>query len=93
MAKKRGYRTVTLTLVKKKRKQLKLFTSEQVPNAAHEVLDKLETLFYGVRLGMVLQSVYERGLTEGRGQVFQQFDALKGSLPHRLPGRPRRRAR
>ena len=88
MAKKRGFRTVTLQLTRKKR--LKLFTSERVANAAEEVGGKLETLYFFTRLGQVLEAVYERGKIEGRGEVFHSVDSLKGSIRHRLPGRPRR---
>ncbi len=59
MAKKRGYKTVTLRL--SKRKRLKLYTSERAVNAAYEVLEKLETLYYGTRLGQVLEAVRRRG--------------------------------
>ena len=88
MAKKRGYKTVTLQLSKKKR--LKLYTSERVVNAAHEVLEKLETLYYGIRFGQVLEAVRKRGQIEGRAQVIEKLDGVKKSLSHRLPGRPRK---
>ena len=89
MAKKRGYRTVTLQMAKKNKK-LKLYTSERVSNAAQEIAEKLETLYYFARLGQVLEAVHEHGRKEGRREVFVRMDALKGDLPHALPGRPRR---
>jgi hypothetical protein len=88
VAKKRGYRTVSLQLTRKKR--LKLYTSERVANAAHEVLDKLDTLYHGTRLAQVLEEVLKRGRREGRAEVFGKLDAAKKSLPYRLPGRPRK---
>jgi len=88
MAKKRGYKTVTLRL--SKRKRLKLYTSERAVNAAYEVLEKLETLYYGTRLGQVLEAVRRRGQIEGRAQVIEKLDGVKKSLLHRLPGRPRK---
>lgn len=89
MAKKRGYKSVTLHLSKKRK--IKLYTSNNVAKAYHEVLEKLETLYYGARLGLVFDAVRERGRRDGRAEVFEKLDALKQRLPHRLPGRPRRR--
>jgi hypothetical protein len=85
---RRGYKTVGLRLGGHRR--LKLFTSRRVANAAREVTEKLDTLYYGVRLGMLLEAVYERGKIEGRGEVFRKLDGLKATVRHRLPGRPAR---
>ena len=89
MAKKRGYKTLTIQLTKK-RKPLKLYTNERVVSAFGEVTEKLETVYYGTRLDQVLEAVRKHGQREGRAQAFEKLDAVKKSLPHRFPGRPRR---
>ena len=84
---KKGYRTVTLELPKKKK--LKLYTSERIANAAKEVLERLDTLYYATRFGQVIEAAFEHGRKQGVREVFEQLDALKGTIPHKLPGRPK----
>jgi len=87
----KGYRTLTLDLgVKKKKKGLKLYTSQKVVNAASELLQDM-TVYQYARFRQVLEAVYNHAKKEGARQVFEGVDSLRGSIPFRLPGRPRRR--
>jgi len=88
MAKRRGYHTVVLTLgTKKKKKQLKLYTSQRVKSAADELLQDMNVYKFA-RLTQVLDAVYEHGKKEGSRHVFDALEKVKSTIPHRLPGRP-----
>ena len=88
---KRGYRTVTLPVARKK--HIRLFTGDTVANAAKDVLEQLESgkraLYYVTKLGQVIEAVLERGRVEGRAEVIEQQEAIKKRLAYRLPGRPK----
>ena len=92
---KRGYRTVTLDLPKrrKKKRHLKLYTSPKVHAAAERVLERLQegdnALFYVTKLGQVVEAVLERGRVEGRAEIIAEQDAIKKRVAYRLPGRPK----
>ncbi len=90
MAKRRGYHTLTLDLggKKKKKKGLKLYTSQRVVDAAHELLQHMNVYQYA-RFRQIVEAVYDHGKKDGAREVFESVDSLKSDIPHRLPGRPR----
>lgn len=74
-------------------KPLILYAGQKVAAALHEVniLDK--TIYEGVRLGQVMEAVYEQGLKDGRREVIEKIDAIKGQTNYLPPGRPKRSSR
>lgn len=70
-----------------------LYASQKVAAALHEVniLDK--TIYEGVRLGQVMEAVYEQGLKDGRREVIEKIDAIKRQTNYLPPGRPKKSSR
>jgi len=88
MAKIRGYRTIPMEM--KKRGTVAVRASAKTADALEEVSSNL-TLYQGVRLAQVVEAVYEQGRKDGAREVIDGFDQLAQTIPHRTPGRPRRR--
>jgi len=91
---KRGYQTVALYVGKKKKGNPKLYTNQQVVAARDHVIERLESgpnrLFYVGKLDVLLEAVFKHGQKLGARKVFEEIENVKKSIPHRLPGRPRR---
>jgi hypothetical protein len=49
------------------------------------------SLYDGVKLLDVFEAVYDQGHKDGARAVFEKVDSAKKEIPHRAPGRPRKR--
>lgn len=89
---KRGYRTIPLEL--KKGEVVPVYTSARVADALQEISANV-TLYEGVRLTQLLEAAYIQGKKDGAKEVFEQLDRgvaeAKRQIPHRPPGRPKKR--
>jgi hypothetical protein len=65
---------------------------EPVRSALREVTTDMD-LYHGVRLGEVLEAVYEQGMKNGRAEIIEQMDAIKGKANYLPPGRPKKKRR
>src|SRR4051812_16057511 len=90
---RRGYTTIQLPLPKHDR-PVAIYTSARVADALREISAN-STLYEGVRLTQVMEAVYEQGRKDGARMAFEQMDRgveeAKRQVPHRPPGRPRKR--
>lgn len=64
----------------------------------HEALETITTemtLYQGVRLTQVIEAAYDQGKKDGAREAFQQvrdgLEVAENAVPHRLPGRPRKK--
>ena len=80
------YRKMNITL---STGELTLYAGQKVLSALEEVTTDM-TLYKGVRLGEVMTAVYEQGLKDGRKEVIEQFDTIKGHIKYLPPGRPKK---
>jgi hypothetical protein len=75
-------------------KHVKVYASPRVADALAEVLSDM-TQYKGVRLAQVLEAVYVQGKNDGSRQAIEELDRhvtqIKRTIPHRKPGRPRKR--
>ncbi len=72
------------------RETLTLYAGERVREALAEVTTNMN-LYKGVRLGQVMQAVYEQGLKDGRREIIEQFeDKIRDETNYLPPGRPRK---
>lgn len=87
---RRGPRAIAVDLPRKG--GVTVYAGVRVVDALQEVTAELN-LYQGVKLGQVLEAVYDQGLRDGRRQLFDEFDKLKQrpELSHRNPGRPAKR--
>ena len=89
---RRGYRTIRLGL--ERAGDVAIYTSPRVADALDEIRSKA-TLYEGVRLTQILEAPYLQGKKDGARDAFVQLDRgvadAKRRIPHRGPGRPRKR--
>ena len=69
--------------------ELTLYATPRVLSALDEVTMDM-TLYKGVRLAQVMKAVYEQGLKDGRREIIEQFEGIKGSANYLPPGRPKK---
>lgn len=88
----RGYRTIPLVL--RDNTEVSIRASARVADALEEIVAEA-TLYEGVRLTQVLEAAYVQGTKDGARAVFVQLDEsldeVKSQIPHRAPGRPKKR--
>jgi hypothetical protein len=93
MAVVRGYRTIALIF---KKEQVSVRASPRVADALEEISGGMD-LYQGVKLAQILEAVYVQGTKDGARKVIEEFDArfdaIKKQIPHRQPGRPKKRKR
>ena len=91
MAKRRGYRTIHVPI---KGSSVAVYTSPRVADALREITQDM-SLYKGVRLMQVMEAVYLQGTKDGAATAFAELDravvAAHKAIPHKRPGRPRRR--
>ena len=68
--------------------ELTLYAGTKVISALREVTTDMD-LYKGVRLGEVMNAVYEQGMKDGRKEIIEQLDRIKGKTNYLPPGRPR----
>ena len=87
-----GYKTVELKL--KNGLKVKAFTNPTVKNAFAEIT-KNAPLYEATRIHQVIEAFYSQGKKDGAREAFKQMEAqfseAKRLVPHRAPGRPRKR--
>ena len=75
------------------REQLALYAGSKVRMALTEVTMEMD-LYQGVRLGQVLEAVYEQGIKDGRREIIEKFEHdIKRKANYLPPGRPRKTTR
>lgn len=90
---RRGPRALAVELPKS---VVTVYAGARIADALQEITGDM-TLYHGVRLAQVLEAVYEQGRTDGRRQVFEEFDKefdklrQRPELKHRNPGRPKKK--
>jgi hypothetical protein len=88
----RGYRTIKVIL---QNTEASVYTSPRVATALEDILDKAD-VYDGVKIGQILEAVYKQGLKDGAAQAFEQVDRgvsqARKQIPHKKPGRPRKRS-
>jgi sulfate adenylyltransferase subunit 1 (EFTu-like GTPase family) len=84
---RRGYRTIQVEL---KKEVVPVRASAKVADALQDLSADMD-LYQGTKLSQVLEAVYEQGRKAGRREVFERVDDVKKELPHRQPGRPRKK--
>lgn len=91
MAAARGFRTIKITF---RGSPVSVYASARTADALKEI-EKDMGLYHGVRLHQVLEAVYKQGKKDGALDAFEELDkgltAVKRAIPHRRPGRPRKR--
>jgi glutamate mutase epsilon subunit len=84
------WKRVTVDLPKQ---ELALYAGSKLRAALTEVTLDMD-LFKGVKLGQVLEAVYEQGKKDGRKDIIEQFDHdIKGKANYLPPGRPKKSRR
>jgi hypothetical protein len=95
---KRGYRTLP---VKFNKTEATIYASHRMADALHEITAN-STVYEGVRLAQILETVYTQGKKDGARTVFEQWEKsakqweknlveTKHKIPHKKPGRPKKR--
>jgi hypothetical protein len=89
---RRGYRTIRLP-VKDEPSGVAIRTSARRADALEKIIGEM-TLFDGVKLYDIMESIYLQGRKDGARAAFEAIDknvaAVKKEIPHRPPGRPRK---
>lgn len=73
-------------------RKLSLYVGARIHDALEEVTMDMG-LYKGVRLGQVLEAVYEQGMKDGRREIIDQMEAIRQEANYLPPGRPAKRAR
>lgn len=69
---------------------LTLYAGKKVRDAIIEVTTDMN-VYKGVRLGQVMEAVYQQGLKDGRKEIIEQFqDEIRDKANYLPPGRPRK---
>ncbi|WKW12834.1 hypothetical protein Strain138_002144 [Pseudogemmatithrix spongiicola] len=72
-----------------------VYSGAKVSTALEEVMADM-TLYKGVKLSQVLEAVYSQGKKDGARDAFEKMRAgleqAESAVPHRIPGRPKKRA-
>lgn len=89
--KRRGYRTIKVGLPKS---TLTIYGSARLMDVV-QTITKDMSLYQGVRFGQILEAVYKQGTKDGAREAFNQLEkrfreAMK-AVPHKRPGRPKRK--
>jgi hypothetical protein len=84
-----------ITLVPLRNSEIKVYASPKISSALAEVAQDMN-LYQGVRLAEILEAVYEQGKKDGARAAFAAVESqvveARRLVPHRLPGRPRKKS-
>jgi hypothetical protein len=76
--------------------EVTVYAGAKVQAALKDVTDDL-TLYKGVRLAQLLEAIYVQGKKDGARDAFEEISRGIGEaqarVPHRPPGRPKKRVR
>jgi hypothetical protein len=81
---------VVKTIVSLPKGQVPVYFGSCVAQALREVTVDMN-LYSGVRLGELLQALYEQGKKDGARRVKESFDQMMKQIPHMNPGKPKKR--
>lgn len=81
---------VVKTLVPLPKGQIPVYFGTRIAQALAEVTVDM-TLYKGVRLGELLQAVYEQGKKDGARKVKDSFEHMMTQIPHKNPGQPKKK--
>lgn len=81
---------VVKTIVPLPKGSISVYFGTRIAQALHEVTVDMN-LYKGVRLGELLQAVYEQGKKDGARQVKDSFEHMMKQIPHRNPGQPKKK--
>ena len=81
---------VVKTLVPLPKGSVPVYFGSRVAQALHEVTVDMD-LYSGVRLGELLQALYEQGRKDGARQVKESFYQMMKQIPHMNPGQPKKK--
>jgi hypothetical protein len=91
---RRGYRTVRLPVTAEP-EDVAIRMSARRADALEKIVGEM-SLFAGIKLLDLMEAAYVQGRKDGARAVFDQIDrnvsAVKRAIPHRAPGRPRKRS-
>ena len=90
MAKKNKSPRYVKTLVPLSKGTVPVYAGVRVAHALHEVTAEMD-LYRGVRLGQLLEAVYQQGKKDGAREVRDSFEKMMKQIPHLNPGQPRKR--
>lgn len=86
-----GYRTIKVQL---RKTEVSVYTSPNVASALEDVLAEANA-YDGIKIGQIMEAVYLQGTKDGAFRAFGEVDRgvaeAKKLVPHKKPGRPRRR--
>lgn len=87
----RGYRTILLQV---KNTEVSIYASARVADALEQIVGEAP-LYEGVKIMQILEAAYNQGKKDGAREVFDEIDGrlqmVRREIPHRNPGRPRKR--
>lgn len=66
-----------------------VYFGTEVAHALRAVSEDMD-IYRGVKLGQLLEFVYDQGKKDGARFVFDSVDELKKVIPHRNPGQPKK---
>jgi hypothetical protein len=78
------------TLVPMSKSTVSVYAGVKVAQALDEVTAEM-TLYHGVRLGQLLEAVYQQGKKDGARGVRDSFETMMRDIPHLNPGQPKRK--
>lgn len=92
-ASNRGLRSIKVTMPKSG--EVQLYASARVATAFKEVFSEDQPLYQSVRIAQIVEAAYQQGLKDGARRAFEEIDqkvlAARQAVPHKNPGRPRKR--
>lgn len=71
-------------------KKITLYAGKQRVASALEALSELD-LYKGAKLIDLIETAYEQGKKDGASNVIAQFEKMAKQIPHKNPGRPKRK--
>lgn len=71
-------------------RSLTIYAGSKVSKAFEEVTADIN-LYKAAKLSLLLEAAYVQGQKDGRRHVFEIIEKAKDDIPHRLPGRPKKR--
>lgn len=81
---------VVKTIFQFQEKTIPVYMGTRVSKALQEVTMDMD-LYKGVRLAELLEAVYDQGRKDGARYVRDSFDQMMQIIPHKNPGKPKRR--
>ncbi|MBB6142633.1 chorismate synthase [Silvibacterium bohemicum] len=71
-------------------RELALYVGAKIHAALAEITMDMD-LYKGVRLGQVLEAVYEQGMKDGRREIIESLEVIKSKANYLPPGRPKKK--